>query len=169
MGVRIGLFKAAPNSGLYIFRPEDGMYQTLKYNGISGGIIAKPDSGIGSIIKFYLTNPESDIDTIEISIDPTTQAIKVEVDLASLPKEESEDGKVIYGYEVLAIFSVKDFVNGGTFYTDSNGLDMQKRVLNYRADYEILESYDTYPNMTLSGGKYMNNITTNFYPVTSAL
>ena len=47
-----------------------------------------------------------------------------------------------------------DVSNEGVFYTDSNGLEMQKRVLNQRPDYTLVT------NMTVSS---------NYYPVTSAI
>jgi len=47
-----------------------------------------------------------------------------------------------------------DFNNNNTFYTDSNGLEMQKRIWNERPSF----TYST--NATL---------TSNYYPVTSAI
>jgi hypothetical protein len=47
--------------------------------------------------------------------------------------------------------------NDGVFYTDSNGLEMQKRVLNYRPAWDL---------QTMEGGL---NVTANFYPVNSAI
>jgi hypothetical protein len=47
-----------------------------------------------------------------------------------------------------------DIDNNNTFYTDSNGLEMQKRILNYR------------PTWDWSGKQ---NITANYYPVQTAI
>ena len=47
-----------------------------------------------------------------------------------------------------------DIDNGETFYTDSNGLEMQKRKLNERPDYTLST------NMTVSS---------NYYPINSAI
>ena len=44
--------------------------------------------------------------------------------------------------------------NGQIFYTDSNGLEMQKRVLNERPDYNLTTDLKVAPN---------------YYPVTSAI
>ena len=56
---------------------------------------------------------------------------------------------------------MSNFDNNKTFYTDSNGLEMQKRILNYRPTWNIEENYK---NET-----HIENITANFYPVTSAI
>jgi len=71
----------------------------------------------------------------------------------SLPKVD------IDGYEVVAEFSVRDFHNNKTFYTDSNGLEMQKRILNYRPTWDIQSNYND----------SFENITANFYPINSAI
>jgi hypothetical protein len=49
---------------------------------------------------------------------------------------------------------VKDFDNNGTFYTDANGLEMQKRILNYRPTWDFSAA---------------NNITSNYYPINTAI
>jgi hypothetical protein len=67
---------------------------------------------------------------MHVSIDPDTNVIKFKEDLNSLPCDEN-------GYEVIEDFKVKDSDNNQTFYTDSNGLEMQKRVLNYWKTWDI--------------------------------
>ncbi len=42
------------------------------------------------------------------------------------------------GREVTVNWLMSDFDNNKTFYTDSNGLEMQKRILNYRESYDFL-------------------------------
>jgi len=88
-----------------------------------------------------------------VSVDQDTQAIKFVVDIDSLPKVDLD------GYEVVAEFSVRDFHNNKTFYTDSNGLEMQKRILNYRPTWDIQSNYND----------SFENITANFYPINSAI
>ena len=61
----------------------------------------------------------------------SSAVIRVEVDLLGLP--EAPYG----GHEVVVEYKVLSFDNEKTFYTDSNGLDMQKRVLNYRPTWDI--------------------------------
>ena len=46
-----------------------------------------------------------------------------------------------------------------TFWTDSNGLGMERRVLDERPDYKITEGDDY----------QIENITANYYPVDSAI
>ena len=75
------------------------------------------------------------------------------MDLNSLPEIKLD------GYEVVVNFDISDFKNNATFYTDSNGLEMQKRILNYRPTWNIGYNY----NLSLE------NITANYYPVNSAI
>lgn len=58
------------------------------------------------------------------------------------------------GKEVVLQFHTPNIDNKGTFYTDSNGLEMQKRVLDYR------------PTWNFSS---VLNVTQNYYPVNSAI
>ena len=51
-------------------------------------------------------------------------------------------------------FISKDIKNNGVFYTDSNGLEMQKRILNHR------DNWNFYTKSPVSG---------NYYPITSAI
>jgi lysosomal alpha-mannosidase len=50
-----------------------------------------------------------------------------------------------------------DLNNNQVFYTDSNGLEMQKRILNYRPTWNLT---------ILEGGL---NITANYYPINNAI
>lgn len=63
------------------------------------------------------------------------------------------------GYEVVAKWKVSNFDNNETFYTDSNGLEMQERILNYRPSWNFSE------NLADSN----ENITSNYYPINSAI
>jgi hypothetical protein len=68
---------------------------------------------------------------------------------------------IIYnGWEVVAQFQVEDFINNGTFYTDSNGLEMQKRILNYRPTWDLVNT--NYKDS-------LENVTANYFPVQSAI
>jgi hypothetical protein len=82
--------------------------------------------------------------------------VKYEVDLNSLPNIDSS----LDGYEVVANFEVEDFQNDKTFYTDSNGMEMQERKINYRPTWDFVHT-----NLVDSN----ENITGNYYPVQSAL
>ena len=63
--------------------------------------------------------------------------------------------KYIKGKEVVLKIKSHDIENDAIFYTDSNGLDMVKRVYNLKPEYEP----------SLNG----NMITANYYPVNSAI
>jgi len=55
---------------------------------------------------------------------------------------------------------VSDFYNNQTFFTDSNGMEMQERKLNYRPTWDFVHT-----NLNDSN----ENITGNYFPVQSAL
>ena len=93
-------------------------------------------------MDFYFGQDDgTELAMIHVRHDPAVDgAIVVEVDLGGL----SEAGK-----EVVVRFSDPNLRNDGVFYTDSNGLEMQKR-----------EWSTEYPK---------DLIATNYYPVTSAI
>jgi len=78
--------------------------------------------------------------------------MSVEVELYALPYDESNP----IGHEVTVNFFASDINNEGVFYTDSNALDMQKRVRNYRETWDLELSTN-------------ENITANYYPVNTAI
>lgn len=90
---------------------------------------------------------------VHVTIDNNRQSIKFDVDIDSLPESKFD------GYEVIAKWHVNDFNNNQTFYTDSNGLEMQKRILNYRPTWDINKNYD----------ESLENITANYYPIQQAI
>jgi hypothetical protein len=79
--------------------------------------------------------------------------MKVDVDLDSLPPIR------LVGYEVIVDFQIEKFDNNQTFWTDSNGLEMQKRILNYRPTWDIQANYND----------SLENVTANYYPINSAI
>jgi lysosomal alpha-mannosidase len=97
---------------------------------------------------------------VHVSIDPELDVLKFEVDLGSLPNAAYD------GHEVVVNFHVDNFFNNQTFYTDSNGLDMQKRILNFRPTWDIQLDYND-SNRALNHTN--DNITANFYPINSAI
>ena len=91
--------------------------------------------------------------TVHVSIEPDFNTIKVVVDLDSLPIMNWR------GYEAIVDFSIKNFTNNKTFYTDSNGLEMQKRILNYRPTWDLQANYN----------QSLENVTANYFPINSAI
>lgn len=91
---------------------------------------------------------DSEIYTAVITLTPGAQTIEWEVKLGGVPVTGNR------GKEVVALWNVLDFVNEQTFYTDSNGLEMQKRELNKRPGWTI----DT-----------VQKVSSNYYPINSAI
>jgi hypothetical protein len=58
------------------------------------------------------------------------------------------------GQEVIIQFYTPNIKNNKTFYTDSNGLEMQKRILDYRPTWDFVG---------------VLNVTQNYYPINSAI
>lgn len=92
---------------------------------------------------------ENEIYTVVITLAPGASTIEWEVQLHGIPVSGDK------GKEVVALWDVLEFDNGATFYTDSNGLEMQKRVLDKRP-----------------GGWKVDTIekaSSNYYPINSAI
>ena len=90
--------------------------------------------------------------TAMIRLAPGATTIEWEVQLHGIPVTKADDK----GKEVVVTWSMlgDDFDNESTFYTDSNGLEMQTRVLNERPDF----TYETFETAA-----------SNYYPINSAL
>ena len=77
------------------------------------------------------------------------EAIEWEVRLHGVPVSDG------FGKEVVANWEFPGFQEGHqTFYTDSNGLEMQRRILNFRPDFDLVTS---------------QTASSNYYPVQSAM
>lgn len=73
--------------------------------------------------------------------------LKYEVELFGIPKNED------IGFEVTANFHAPNLDNNYMFFTDSNGLEMQERIMNERETWDV---------SIKEGGL---NVTANYYPV----
>jgi len=93
---------------------------------------------------------------VHVSIDPDNALVKFVVDLDSLPNFNQKDGK-----EVIVKFHVHHIHNNQTFYTDSNGLEMQERIINFRPTWNI--------SSELENPEANQEISSNYYPITSAI
>jgi hypothetical protein len=78
---------------------------------------------------------------VHVTLDQDYQVSKFDVELDSIPGENLD------GFEIAPTFDAVNFDNDKTFYTDSNGLAMQKRVLNYRTYYNFTDAWkdDNHP------------------------
>lgn len=124
------------NSGAYVFHPMEGQLHPFPYGDVKevgitkGGNAQEMDISFGKFM--YNEKNESQMSTVHISIDKDLPIIKIDVDLDSLPLN-----RLFNGYEVVPNFHVANFDQEQTFYTDSNGLEMQKRVQDYRPTWTL--------------------------------
>ena len=91
----------------------------------------------------YASDDISEIYTVIIRMFPGSKLIEFEVKLHGIPVSDNVGREVVANWQVVAFDQAK------TFYTDSNGLEMQKRILDYRPDWELTtdekESSNYYP------------------------
>lgn len=102
------------------------------------------------MVLYFSDEDTGEMYTSLVRILPDTTTVEWEVQLHSIPVETIKRK----GKEVVVNWSVTTFDNDSTFYTDSNGLEMQKRVLNERPDF------------TLQTDEFASS---NYYPINSAI
>jgi lysosomal alpha-mannosidase len=132
-------------SGAYIFRPlensSNAVGDTVSVTSTSGNLVdevrQQVNDWITQIIRVYKGGNNN-----YIEFDWLVGPIPVDTDNG-------------IGTEIVSRFTVGDFDNGESFYTDSNGRELIKRQLNKRYDYE----YDS----------SLEPIASNYYPVTSKI
>ena len=129
-------------SGAYIFKPIRGdsgkhPYSTFKT------IKSYKGKVVDAMVLQYASDDITEIYTVIIRMVPGSKLIEFEVKLHGIPVNDN------VGREVVANWQVVDFDNADTFYTDSNGLEMQKRILDTRPDWDLItdekESSNYYP------------------------
>ncbi len=76
--------------------------------------------------------------------------IEFDVNMLGIPQNDKQGQEVIVKWRLIDT----SFSGDSAFYTDSNGLEMQKRILNYRETFNL----DT--DMQVSS---------NYYPINSAI
>lgn len=136
----LGSSSGGRSSGAYIFRPDQGSpipafveftVEVTTYKGPLFEEIHQPyNKWLTQVIRLY------------------KDEMHVEFDWIVGPIEITETGK-----EMITRFTTS-LRTGDTFYTDSNGREMLKRIRDYRSDYE-------YTNEEPASG--------NYYPVTSKI
>jgi lysosomal alpha-mannosidase len=129
-------------SGAYIFRPK-GQAQPVKTGKIS--VKAKKGKLVDEVLQVY----GSEVTQIIRVYKGDEGYIEFDWLVGDLQSDYSA------GKEIITRFTVDKFFNKGVFYTDSNGREQIKRVLNTRSDY----SYDVKDEP----------ISSNYYPVTSRI
>mgnify|MGYP000849733300 FL=1 len=134
----------APNeqvSGAYIFRPAEN--SSLEYSKIKGISVQRGDQVIEVKIERELV-----ITRLRFYKNQLSQTIEIQSFLLSVP---IADG---LGKEITLNIENTGIRNRGVFYTDANGLEMQKRVLNYRPTYPV---------------DILEPVAGNYYPINSAI
>jgi len=108
-------------------------------------------TGVNAFVVYYRDDNTDEMYTSIIRVMPGATTLEWEVQLHGIPAGgfSKTDGK-----EVVVNWELLDFANADTFYTDSNGLEMQKRVLNQRPDF------------TLVTDEFASS---NYYPINSAI
>lgn len=145
---------STPASGHYIFRPDRNVYNSFKYSKITTVKVTQSSSTVRFTILFEDTETMESA-FVEVDLNTQNDWFDVTVDLDEIPL--SKKGKeVTLNVKLIDDDSELDLDNGGVFWTDSNGLAMQRRVLNMRPNYDL---------KTIAH----QNISSNFYPVTSAI
>jgi hypothetical protein len=115
----------------------------LPYSEIKNAFFYKGAHSSKIVVYFekqdWRTKEVSEKATVHITLDNDYRVAKFDVELDSIP------GEYLDGYEVVSTFDAVDFDNNKTFYTDSNGLAMQKRILNHRDYYNFTEEWKDPP------------------------
>ena len=143
-------------SGAYLFKPKVGdqrphLYSNFHINDI---LVGSEENNLVSEIVMYYRNDlhnTNQVYTAHVRLVEGSELLEWEIQMNGIPME---DGKVQTGMEVIAKWKLEDVSNSETFFTDSNGLEMQTRFLNQRPDFTLVT------NMTVSS---------NYYPINSAI
>ena len=110
-------------SGAYIFRPNKTDQVPKEFNGFTSY-----DGYNGQFVKQLVLYGEQ-IDTI-VSGSVSTDFVEIDTYLKGIPLTDQ-------GQEVILHFTFDEIKNNGTFYTDSMGLEMQKRIVDYRPTWKL--------------------------------
>ena len=148
-------FKDSDNvaSGAYIFKPKEGDMDKKMYSTFSSQeTYVGANTGIKAFNLYFEDAKREYIYTAMIRLVPDATTIEWEVQLHGIPVTVTDH----LGKEVVVTWSMDDadFDSENTFYTDSNGLEMQTRELNMRPDF------------TLVTDEFASS---NYYPINSAL
>ncbi|CAD8067627.1 unnamed protein product [Paramecium sonneborni] len=126
--------------GAYIFRPLNNtkiVYGNISYIAIGYGRIMSLFRIVRTYTKTVVKQFYDQKDTFDI-----------QTFIDQIPINDS------IGKNIIMVIEVPNFNSNKTFYTDSNGLQFQKRIIDYRPQY----------NYSLH-----ENVSGNYYPITSAI
>ena len=140
-------------SGAYLFRPSPD--KKYPFSSFTSGKLFK-----GKVITYIMVSNSSLLLILKLFSENLTTTILInnkkihegfELETFLEPLEDSARK----GKEVVLLITSKNLQNGNTFYTDSNGYFMEKRVLNQRETYE-----PKLEKLYIPG---------NYYPITTAM
>lgn len=132
-------------SGAYIFRPQNGTEDSEPYWKINGfNCNQHPNDTYGSLV---ISSDKGDVSLTILKDD--LLGLQILTEFTGI-----EDTG--HGAEITLNIEAIGFDNGKEFYTDSNGLQMQRRILDKRPDFDL----------KVEGTEH---ITANYYPINSAI
>jgi len=132
-----------------VFAPDIDEQDSKSYSTFESVTVSQGENASQFNLYFYDSETTEEYTAIVRMVEGI-ETVEFEVQLNQVPVDY--DTKI--GKEVICKWQIEGFDNEGTFYTDSNGLEMQKRVINSRPDYT------TTSDMTVSN---------NYYPINSAI
>jgi lysosomal alpha-mannosidase len=149
----IGMINNGPNSGAYVFRPNEDTYVSPR----SYSTFDKIFTAQGEIMS--LARLEGDFANCTISFNHAEDSIATSKDGVMMTLEPEIGPLSIsggQGQEVVQILTHSTIENNSVFYTDSNGLDMQKRTFGRQPTFDITpDPIDVIPS--------------SYYPVNAAI
>lgn len=142
-------------SGAYIFRPAKNVYDSVPYSKLNHIETHVCDAKQQFVIWFEgevekYNHQKQGNAAVRISMIEDMPVMQFDVELFGIPQNSHVQQEVTVNFH-------SDIKNDGVFYTDSNGMEMQRRELNYRPTWNLT---------TKDGGL---NITANMFPVNSAV
>jgi len=136
-------------SGAYIFKPMKGdqdKHPYSDYQHIEKFVGENTGTEIFSV--YYSSDDNQKLYTTNVFVIPGQKELRWKVNMHGIPVEQDK------GMEAVVNWELQEFVNDGVFYTDSNALEMQKRQLNFREDFELVTD---------------EHVSANYYPINSAI
>lgn len=136
--------------GAYLFTPKE--FKSREFSQIDPDVSYEQGLNIEQwTIKFQDVTTQQ-FALIKVRFSPFfNELIEFDVELSAVPVNDKQGKDVTVNWKMYDGFNANK-----TFWTDANGLQMQKRVINFREDFDVVK--DT-----------KQNISSNFYPVTSAI
>ena len=119
-------------SGAYIFKPSINNTQSLPYF-TNPPIIESYNCDFMQEIVFYFNDHNKRMGRVIMRAFDKDPMLQFDVHLAPIPPDESGFG----GKEVTVNFNAYNLTHKVKFYTDSNALEMQERIKDFRTDWNL--------------------------------